>query len=188
MSVTITWLPNTESDIASYEIQRAPHVDGHAGPWDNLATILHDLEGEHFDPVSQRFFYVDLTGTLDNWYHLRAKDTDGNTSGYSTAFQPSESTTPPPFPNTVALYEHYSQENLLRFLNPDGAPIPDAQIRVYRKIDYDLNNFAAVLGTTTTTATGGWAQGIIVEAGYTYVIHFFKPGAYGPNTCEIVVP
>lgn len=188
MSVTITWLPNTETDIKDYDIQRAPDADGQPGTWEDLVTILHELSGADYDPVSSRFFYVDLTGTLSNWYRIRAGDFDGNKSGYGTPFQPSESTTPPPFPNTVPINEDYGTENQLRYLDSDGIPISDAQIRVYKKIDYDLENYEAAVGVTTTDENGEWVSPVTVEAGYTYVIEFFKPGYFGPDTEEIIIP
>jgi hypothetical protein len=40
----------------------------------------------------------------------------------------------------------------------------------------------------TTNDHGGWRPQITVEAGYTYTSQFFKPGAFGPNTIEVVVP
>jgi len=188
MSVTITWLPNTESDIASYDVQRAPDDAGQPGTWADLISIDHDLGGPNYDPSSNRFFIVDTTGILTNWYRLRAVDTDGNASGWGNPFQPSESTTPPPFPNTVAINEDYSSTNALQPTDPDGNPLKDVQIRIYKKVDYDLENFEAVVGVTTTLEEGKWQNPVTVEAGYTYTVQFFKPGEYGPNAVEVVVP
>lgn len=188
MSVTITWLPNTESDIKEYDIRRAPDDDEQPGTWEDLITIEHDLLGANYDTTNNRFFYSDTTGTLTHWYSIRAEDTDGNVSGWSNPFQPSESTTPPPFPNTVILDENYDIEDQLQYKDPDGNPIENAQIRVYKKTDYDLENYTACIGVTTTDATGGWVDPVIVEAGFTYTIQFYKPGAYGPDTQEIIIP
>lgn len=188
MSVTITWLPNTEADMKEYDVQRAPDDGGQHGTWADLVTIAHDLLGPNYDQTSDRFFYVDTTGSLDHWYRVRAADVDGNQSGYTPPFQPSESTTPPPFPNTVALNEDYGTENQLQYKDPDGEPIKDAQIRVYKKIDYDLENFEAAIGVTTTDDSGSWVNPVTVEAGFTYVVQFYKPGAFGPDKEEVVVP
>lgn len=188
MSVTITWIPNTESDIDNYDIQRAPDDNGVAGTFADLVTIDHDLSGPNYDSASNRFFYVDTTGTLDNWYRLRSRDIDANVSGWSNPFQPSTSITPPPFPNTVALDESYNGDNSLQYTDPDGNPVKDAQVRVYKKIDYDLQNYDAAIGVTTTDENGGWIDPVIVEAGFTYTVQFFKPGSIGPDTTEVVVP
>jgi hypothetical protein len=188
MSVTIRWLPNTETDIDHYDVQRAPDASGVPGTWADLITITHDLGGVNYDAGTNRFFIVDTTGTLTHWYRVRSADSDGNASGYSNPFQPSESTTPPPFPNTVVLSEDYGTVNSLQYTNDGGDPIDEAQIRVFKKTDYDLENFGAALGVTTTNATGGWVNPITVEAGFTYTIEFFKPGVYGPDAQEVIVP
>lgn len=188
MSVTIRWLPNTEPDIDHYDVQRAPDNGGVPGTWADLISITHDLLGPNYDAATNRFFIVDTTGTLDNWYRVRSADVDSNVSGYSNPFQPSESTTPPPFPNTVVLNEDYNTENSLQYTDDGGNPIQDAQIRVFKKTDYDLENFGAALGVTTTDANGAWKNPITVEAGFTYTIEFFKPGAFGPDAQEVVVP
>lgn len=188
MSVTITWLPNTEADMKEYDVRRAPDDAEQPGTWEDLVSITHDLLGPNYDALTNRFFYVDTTGTLDHWYSIRAEDTDGNVSGWGTAFQPSESTTPLPFPNTIALDEDYGVENQLQYKDLDGTPIEAAQVRVYKKVDYDLANYNAVIGVTTTDANGGWINPVIVEAGFTYTVQFFKPGYFGPDTQEIVIP
>ena len=188
MSVRLTWLPNTESDIARYDWQRTADVAGLPGTWADLATVIHAIPGPNYDEPSNRFFYVDATGTTTNWYRMRAADVDGNASGWSEPFQPSESITPPPFPNTVILNENYGTPNALQATDLDGVPLADVQVRVWKKIDYDLQNYEAVVGVTTTTPTGGWHQQITVEAGYTYTIQYFKPGSFGPNATEVVVP
>jgi hypothetical protein len=189
MSIRLTWLPNTEADIDHYDWQRAPDNAGVPGTWADLVSIDHDLLGPNYDPTSNRFFYIDLTGTTDNWYRIRAVDTEGNESGWGNHFQPSESTTPPPFPNTVTMNQDYGGANELQPTDNDtGLPVEGVQIRVYKKIDYDLQNFEAAVGVTTSDADGGWENPITVEAAFTYVIQYFKPGNYGPNTHEVIVP
>lgn len=190
MSIKLTWLPNTEPDIAAYDWQRAPNVSGAPGTFTDLVTIAHNLSGPNFDPVSQRFFYEDTTGDLTYWYRIRAKDSNDNTSGWSNYFQPSESTTPPPFPNTIYLNESYEYPPGIdqRYVDLNTVPVANAQVRVYKKVDYDLGNLDAAVGTTTTDVSGTWQNPIVVEAGYSYVIYYFKPGVIGPDAKEIVVP
>ena len=86
MSVTITWMPNTEPDIAHYDVQRAPDDEGTHGTWIDLISIDHSLTGPNFDPTTSRFFIVDMTGTLQHWYRLRSVDTDNNASGYRSLY------------------------------------------------------------------------------------------------------
>jgi len=84
--------------------------------------------------------------------------------------------------------EDYDGENNLRYEDDNGDPINEAQVRVFKKIDYDLENYTAAVGVTTTDATGGWVNPVTVEAGLTYTIQFFKPGYFGPDTKEVIVP
>jgi hypothetical protein len=188
MSVTIHWKPNTESDIASYDIQRAPDAAGVPGVFADLVSIVHNLGGPNYDVPTNRFFYVDATGTLTNWYRLRSVDADGNKSGYSNPFQPSTSSAPAPFPNQVALTHNYGGINELQYVDPNSIPVANAQIRVYKKADFDLNAGIPPLATTTTDGVGHWANIIYVEAGFTYVVQFFKQSAFGPDNREVVVP
>jgi hypothetical protein len=188
VSIRLTWLPNTESDISRYDWQRAPDVAGVPGTWVDLISVAHVIPGPDYDPTSNRFFYVDATGSTTLWYRERAVDTDGNPSGWSDPFQPSESTTPPPFPNIVALNQDYGGVNELQPIDPDNHPLVGVQIRIWKKIDFDLGNYAAAVGTTSTSTEGRWNQPITVEAGFTYVIQFFKPGAFGPNLQQVIVP
>ena len=188
MSVTVTWLPNIETDMASYDLQRAPDDAGVPGVWVDLVNIPHNLSGPNYDPQSNRFFYDDTTGTLTHWYRIRAVDTAANKSPYGNPFQPSESVQPPPFANTTALNEDYDTPNALQYTDPDGNPVKDAQIRVYKKLDYDLENFGAALGVAKTEDEGNWSNPITVEAGFTYTIQFFKPGELGPDAIEVIVP
>ena len=184
MSVTIAWSPNTESDVKSYELVRSATK---TGTYSALVTILHDLTGANYNSSTAKFFYDDTTGTTSHWYKLRAIDLYDNPSGYTDPFQPSESTTPPVFPNKVSLTEDFPTTDNLRYI-ANGSGIGDAQIRVYKKTDYDLGKLTLIQGTTTTKTDGRWKNPILVEGGYTYTIYFQKPHAYGPDTAEVTVP
>jgi hypothetical protein len=188
MSVTIFWKPNTEADIASYDIQRAPDVSGAPGTFTDLVSIAHDLGGPNYDAGTNRFFFVDGTGTLSNWYRLRSVDADGNKSQYSNPFQPSTSSAPPPFTNQVALNHDFGGVDELQYVDTNSQPIASAQVRVFKKADFDLNQGIPPLATTQTDSNGRWNNTIFVEAGFTFVIQFFKQSAFGPDNKEVVVP
>ena len=188
MRVKLTWLPNTEPDVASYDWQRAPDDEGHPGVWEDLVTIDHDLLGPNYDPLINRFFYVDFPEDRDVWYRIRATNVHYISSGWGEPFQPKEPTDPPVFPNKVALNEHYGAHNALQIVDHDNVPIADAQIRIYWRADYDLQRLDNIIGVAVTNAQGGWVQPVFVEAGFTYIMHYTKPGICGPDVHEIVVP
>ncbi|MAG64357.1 MAG: hypothetical protein CMK74_00555 [Pseudomonadales bacterium] len=180
MSVTIQW-PAVPGQIELYELQKASDSADQPSTFAVLTTIQHDLLGAAYS--NEKFSYTDATGTRKHWYRLRSKDIFGNWSPYTPAFQP------PPvlvFPNQVGVTHDYGSTDALRYIK-DGVAVSDAQIRVFKKTDYDKGVLTAALGKTSTTATGRWAHAIHVEAGYTYTVHFLKPGAYGPDTKEITV-
>jgi len=88
----------------------------------------------------------------------------------------------------VQLDGNYPTADNLKYIDPDGAPIEGATLRVYKKIDYDLDDLSAAVGVTTTDSNGHWTDAMIVESGFTYVVQFHKPGSFGPDTEEVIIP
>jgi hypothetical protein len=82
MSATIYWTASTDSDIDSYDIQRSA---AQAGPFTSVASVDHDYAGPNYE--NGRCFYVDSGGNAASWYQVRAVDSIGQTSAWSTAFQ-----------------------------------------------------------------------------------------------------
>lgn len=89
--------------------------------------------------------------------------------------------TPPVFENTVKLDHDYPLEGDLRYVTPGGSPVGDAQIRVYRKADFDAGRLESPVGITTTDADGRWRSAIFVNPGFDFVVQFFKPNEFGPD-------
>jgi hypothetical protein len=94
-------------------------------------------------------------------------------------------TPPPVFPNTVKLDHDYEQPGALRYVTPGGSPIAGAQVRVYQQTDYSAGNLANPIGVTLTDADGRWKDPIFVAPGFTYVVQFFLPQKYGPDTATV---
>jgi hypothetical protein len=182
MANLIKWLPSTEIDIASYKIERGPAA---TGPFSYLTTILHDItDTTIFDGT--HFFYQDTTGTATDWYRLIAVDTSGLESQPSVPFAVAS---PPPAtpPETVGLTHNYGGVNNLQPVDPSGNPIEGVQIRVYFKTDYDANILNNPIGVTLSDSKGQWGTPIFVAPGFDYVIHFEKPGEFGPSTINLTV-
>lgn len=95
--------------------------------------------------------------------------------------------TPPTFDNTVKLNQDYGLPGSLSYQTAGGSPIPDAQVRIYYKTDYDAGNLTSPVGITLTKADGGWKNPVLVLPGYSYVIQFFKPNEFGPDVSTIIV-
>lgn len=75
----------------------------------------------------------------------------------------------------------------LRYVKPGGNGIDNANVRAYRKTDYDAGTFT-VRGRAITDADGRWVTPMFLNSGLDYTIVFEKPGAFGPDTKEVSVP
>lgn len=183
MGIRINWQPSPELDILSYKLERADNLTG--APWVFVAEVPHAIPGPNWDAVTSTFFYLDPAGALTNYYRLTAIDTVHQESIPSTPFQPVP--TAPAFPNNVRVDHNYPTPGNLRYQTPGGLPIEMAQVRVYKKSDFDQGNTDTPLGVTLTNAQGNWQNPIILTTGYTYTVQFYKESLYGPDSTEIVV-
>lgn len=84
MANRVTWLPSTETDIASYRLESSATQ---TGTYAALATITHDLQGADYDSAQGVFFYDHAAGGTSTWYRLIAIDAALNESQPSTPFQ-----------------------------------------------------------------------------------------------------
>lgn len=91
---------------------------------------------------------------------------------------------PAPFPNTVKITHDYPLSNDMTYMSPGGSPIENAQVRLYRKSDYDTGNLTAPIGITTTNAAGKWVHPILVLPGYTYTARLEKADEFGPDKID----
>ena len=114
MAVTVTWPPNPESDLASYDIQRAP---ASTGTFVDVTSIAHNFAGANYE--NGEFFYVDAAGTIADWYRIRAVDNEAQASAWSEVFQASE---------TISQLTRV----LIRgpILTPDGEPLTSGYVEV----------------------------------------------------------
>ena len=89
--------------------------------------------------------------------------------------------------NTVMINHDILTYDNLRYLAPNGSPISDAEVYVFKKSEYTSDRFDNALGRTTTREDGRWNDAIPVQAGDTYTILLFKSGNYGPDVIDIAV-
>lgn len=103
MSVRITWLPSSDADVFSYDVERSPSL---GGPWTLLQNIVHNLSNPAvYDTVNGVFFYVDAIGSGSSYYRLTAIDSVGQRSPVSPPFRPAGSapTGAPALVNTLSI-------------------------------------------------------------------------------------
>jgi hypothetical protein len=182
----IKWFPATTPNIVAYAIISSD--TGIDGPYTTLTQVLHQIPGPNFDDEGGFFFYDDTEVTY-RYYRLRTLDAFGNIAEDEapTPFQAGNDPIEAPSLHFIALDQDSGGQNNLQYVTNGGSPIAGATVRVYTKLNFDTNNLTAAIGTTITTATGGWATPVFVEPGETYTIVYSKVHEYGPDTAEITV-
>ena len=186
MGIRVNWQPTTETDVASYRLERADNYTAAQPdvPWTTLATIPHVIPGPNWDAETSTFFYLDPTGTGVSFYRLTAIDQAYQESLPSPPFQPA---VPVPIPSNVVKLDHnYGSPGALRYQTRSGVPVEGALIRVYRKADFDQGKTDQPLAVSLTDARGNWVNHISVSTGFTYTIQFAKEGLYGPDKTEVI--
>ena len=91
----------------------------------------------------------------------------------------------PAFDNTAKIDHNWELPDNLRYVTPGGTPIPDAQIRVYYKSDYDAGQLSHPIGITQTDAFGRWKNPVLVLVGYSYSVRMELPNQFGPDVVEV---
>ena len=151
--IRLSWVPNAEVDIASYQIWRSDN----AVTYTQVVEITHDLnEPTVYDTGTGRFYYDDATGTTDHWYKVRAVDAAANESGFTVPRQPG-----PPTPEVCIVHG--------TVLGADGTPKTDAQVQVYVRNEESTKagQFVNSYGITAspvevhTNDAGFWEVGIV---------------------------
>jgi len=182
----IKWKPNLAPNIVAYEILKSDN--GRDGDYTVLVQVLHQIPGANYNEDGAYFFYNDEEISY-RYYRIRTLDRYGNTAEDEapTPFQAGNNPVETPTMHTTALNEDTGGENNLQYVTAGGTPVDEAVVRVYKKIDWDVQNLASVVGSTITNASGGWLNPVFVEPGETYTIVYHKPNLYGPDTKEVTV-
>jgi len=181
----IKWLPANSPNIIAYEILYSD--TGRDGPYTTRAQVLHQIPGTNWN--SAGYFFYDDQEIIYRYYRIRVLDRYGNTAvdEAPTPFKAGNDPVEVPTFYYIALTEHTGGTNNLQYVTTGGTPVASAEIRVYKKLDYDLRNLSKAVGTTITTAAGTWLTPVFVEPGETYTIVLNKINEYGPDTVEITV-
>lgn len=82
---------------------------------------------------------------------------------------------------------NFGGANNLAYLTAAGVGIPNADVRVYLKSDYDAGNRSAayIVARSTTTTGGAWFRPVMLNPGtYTLV---YSSQMFGPDTIQITV-
>lgn len=182
----VRWTPTTAPNIAAYVLLFSD--SGAQGAFSERVTVANIRMGTNWDPVENVFFFDDDEVPY-RLYRLRTLDVFGNAFDATTiapfpaGADPAEAPTQYVFP----LDHNTGGTDNLRYVTPGGSPVPDATVRVYTKLAWDLRRRSDVVGSTVTAPDGRWKNPIFVEPGNTFVVHFQLPNAWGPDTVEVTV-
>ncbi len=182
MSQTVRWLPSSGPNITAYSVLYSD--TGTGGPFLPLATVQHAIPGANYDTS---FFYVDPATAPSRWYRLQSVDLYGHTYEDISVppFQAGNNPEVAPVAHVFPVDHNTGGANALQYVDPEGQPVVDAYVRVYKKADWDARLLSKVVGLTKTTAEGTWTSPIMVEPGYTFVVQFHLPDQWGPDIVEI---
>ena len=75
--------------------------------------------------------------------------------------------------------------DLLRYLSPTGIPVDNGGVVAYLKTAYDAADYSTPIAATTTRSDGRWSAPLLLDAGVTYTIAFYKQGVYAATTAEV---
>jgi hypothetical protein len=181
----IKWLPNTSPNIVAYEVLFSD--TGSAGQYSTLTTVAHIIPGPNWS--NQGYFFFNDTLIPYRFYRLRTLDRYGHIAEDEapTPFKAGNDPVQAPSLHTQALDANTGGPNALQYVSRGGSPIGNANVRVYRKIDWDLKKLANVIGTTITKGDGTWTNPVFAQPGDTYTIVFHKTFEFGPDTIEITI-
>jgi hypothetical protein len=181
--VRIFWLPLDSTDVARYEIYRALTA---TMPFALLNIVQHQVPGPNFDAAKQRFFYDDVGGQGDSFYKVLYLTSLGIQLSATDPFQP-EGAVAADLAARTRVDHNFGAPDNLRYVGPSGAGVPDAVVRLFKKPDYDAGRVDLAIAVTRTRDDGRWSAPAFLEQGFSYVVHFEKLRAFGPDTVTIVV-
>jgi hypothetical protein len=180
--IRVYWERDADPDVANYEVRRAPEL---GQPLTLVALIQHQIPGDNWSAERNRFYFDDTQGTARDVYQVTAVTTTGIAVGQTDVFSPFGPTAGSN--SKIAVDHNYGGTDALRFVTESGAGIPDADIRVYTKPDYDAGRFAAPVYVVQTDDQGRWRRPAFLDAGMDYVILMEKRSAYVSLPTQITV-
>jgi len=178
MSVLFYWTPPEELTPSRYELSVIEAGERF------LAAVPHQVPGPYWEQAGFRFRFEDPQGTDQTIYRVRALGPSGELYGDTGPFQPQASRAAGML-SRLRLDHDFGGRDALQYATRSGVGVPDAQIRVYRAVDWDQNRRDTPLFIVDTDACGRWKSPVWLEGGFSYVLHFEKRNSFGPDLVRI---
>lgn len=181
--VRVRWDPSTDPQTDHYEVQRA---ETPSSAFTMVALVPHQIPGPDYDGVLRKFKYDDYDGTVDMYYRVIGATAQGLAVSDSAIFQVGGAQGAG-LDTRLKVDHNYGGVDLLRYTTAGGTPIPNAQIKIFRQVDYSVGRNDLAIASSETDPDGRWVVPVFLEPGMNYVVYFFKSGLYGPDITIITV-
>lgn len=166
-----------------YEITVAPTS---TGVWNLYGYVPHEIPGPNWQDPPGRFFFDDQNGTDTTVYRVKAQDGLSNVLADTGPFQP-DAAGEALLKARVKVDHNFGAIDALQFVTESGAAIPDAEVRLFRRPDFEAGRRDVPLYVVQTRADGRWTRPVYLEPGMDYTLIFDKPAAYISQATHITV-
>lgn len=166
-----------------YEITVAPTS---TGVWNLYGYVPHEIPGPNWQDPPGRFFFDDPNGTDTTVYRVKAQDPLSNVLADTGPFQP-DAAVEALLKARVKVDHNFGAIDALQFVTESGAAIPDAEVRLFRRPDFEAGRRDVPLYVVQTRADGRWTRPVYLEPGMDYTLIFDKPAAYISQATHITV-
>lgn len=86
----------------------------------------------------------------------------------------------------MAVVNHdYPLTNEMTVVNEQSVPIQDVEIRIFEHTAFFAGDLDTWVAETLTDVDGKWVDQVVLTDGQSWVVHFQKENAYGPEHVEI---
>lgn len=154
--------------------------------WNLYGYIPHEIPGPNWQDPPGRFFFDDASGADATVYRVKALGPLDEVLADSGPFQPDVAIAAT-LASRAKVDHNFGGVDALQFVTESGAAIPEAEVRIFKKPDFDAGRRDIPLFIVQTRIDGRWARPVYLEAGMSYVLLFDKTSAYSSDPITIVV-
>ena len=183
MANRVYFLPPQYATPTRYEISVALTA---TSVWNIYGYIPHEIPGPNWEEATQRFFFDNASGTDSTVYRVKALGPVDEVLADTGPFQPDVAVAAQ-LAARAKVDHNYGGIDALQFVTESGAAIPEAQIRIFRRPDFDAGRRDVPLFIVETRIDGRWKRPVYLEPGMSYTLLFDKPSAFSSDPVVIVV-
>lgn len=183
MANRVYFSPPQYASPSRYEVSVAASA---TAVWNLYGYIPHEIPGPNWDAATQRFFFDDASGTDATVYRVKALGPIDEVLADSGPFQPDVAVAAT-LAARAKVDHNFGAIDALQFVTESGAAIPEAQIRIFKKPDFDAGRRDVPLFIIETRVDGRWKRPVYLEPGMSYTLLFDKPSAFSSDPVVIVV-